>query len=293
MLSGYPKSVVLVACLFLSMTSLSVHAAATPLRFGSVALESPLLMHKRLTPLANYLSRILERPVELVLSPNISTAINNLIHDQVDLAFLTPAAYVRTHQISQTVPLVKARIGDHATFRLAIISRANGPVKIVDDLKGRRFAFGDRRALLQRATLYSAGLKLEDFDQYDFLDHLDNVIRAVLHGAFDGGIVAETAARKWESRGLRIIYLSPELPSFNISASRRLDETTRARIKAALLRLDVRKPGDRAVIKSIDPEYTGFLPANDADYDIVRTLIRPYETDATSTTEKPPSPPGG
>ena len=60
-----------------------------------------------------------------------------------------------------------------------------------------------------------------------------------------------------------------------------------------MLRLDVRKPGDRAVIKSIDPEYTGFLPANDADYDIVRTLIRPYETDATSTTEKTPSPPGG
>ena len=291
--SSYPKSVVLIACLFFSMTSLGAQTAVTPLRFGSVALESPLVMHKRLTPLANYLSRVLERPVELVLSPNISTAIDNLIHDQVDIAFLTPAAYVRTHQISQTEPLVKARIGDHASFRLAIISRADGPVNTVDDLKGRRFAFGDRRALLQRATLYSAGLKLEDFDRYDFLDHLDNVIRAVLHGAFDGGVVAEIAARKWETRGLRIIYLSPELPSFNISASRRLDETTTARIKEALLRLDIRQPGDRAVIKSIDPEYTGFLPANDADYDIVRSLIQPYETDAAPTTEEIPSPPGG
>ena len=49
--------------------------ADNELVFGSVAMDIPAVMHKRLKPLTMYLSEALKRPIELKLSPNRGAAI--------------------------------------------------------------------------------------------------------------------------------------------------------------------------------------------------------------------------
>ena len=157
-----------------------------------------------------------------------------------------------------------------------IVVKQDSPITSVQDLVGKRFAFGDRAALLQRAVVVGSGISLDQFSEYKFIGHYDNIVRAVMNGDFDAGILKDTMAYKWNGKGIRILYSSPELPPYNITASRNVDDALLAKLRKAFLSLDENKPADALVIKAVDKRYDGFAPTSDAEYDIVRQLVRPF-----------------
>jgi len=265
--------------LVVGLISLANTAMATQkgLKFGSVAMDVPADMHRRLTPLTQYLSHIIGRPVTLKLSKNMPAAIHAISHQSVDLAYLTPVAYIRAHAGGQARLVVKTVTRGKPSFKLMIITRQDSPIKNIQGLVGKRFAFGDPAALLQRATVVGAGMPLEKFSRYKFLGHYDNIVRAVMRRDFDAGIVKDTMAYKWQSKGIRILYSSPDLPPYNITASRAIDDTTLEKLKQAFLSLDVTHASDRLIIKALDKKYDGFAPTSDQEYDVVRQLIKPFK----------------
>jgi phosphonate transport system substrate-binding protein len=246
------------------------------LLFGSVAMDIPAVMHKRLKPLTRYLSDKLGRPVSLKLSPNMGAAINEVAEKKVDLAYLTPVAYLKAHAKGGAKIIAKTVTKGKASFQLMIVVKEDSPYKTVADLKGKRFAFGDKRALLQRAAVVGAGIKMEDFSDYKFIGHYDNIARAVLNGDFDAGILKDTMAFQWQGKGLRILAESPALPPYNIAANGDIDDATLAKLKDAFLTLDKNNPEHLKVIKAIDKKYDGFAATSDAEYDVVRELIKPF-----------------
>lgn len=246
------------------------------LLFGSVAMDIPAVMHKRLKPLTRYLSNKLGRPVSLKLSPNMGAAINEVAEKKVDLAYLTPVAYLKAHAKGDAKIVAKTVTKGKASFQLMIVVKEDSPYKTVADLKGKRFAFGDKRALLQRAAVVGAGIKMEDFSEYKFIGHYDNIARAVLNGDFDAGILKDTMAFQWQGKGLRILAESPALPPYNIAANGNIDEDTLAKLKDAFLTLDKNNPEHLKVIKAVDKKYDGFAATSDAEYDVVRELIKPF-----------------
>ncbi len=253
------------------------HHTAHTLFFGSVAMDIPAEMHRRLRPLTEYLSAEMKRPVQLRLSSDLNAAANEVADGRVDIAYLTPMAYIKAQRAGGARPVVKTVTRGEKSFRLMLVVRNDSPVKSVKDLAGRRFAFGDPAAILQRAVLVNAGLKLEQLGSYKFIGHYDNIARGVANGDFDAGILKDTTAYEWERKGLRILHQSPELPPYNIAVGRQVDEATRNALRQALLRLDPRNPSHRAVIESLDKSYDGFAPTSDAEYDVVRRLVRPFE----------------
>lgn len=251
--------------------------ARQELSLGAVAMDIPAVMHQRLKPLANYLTQELGRPVRLQLSPDLSKAASDVAAGNVDITYLTPIAYVKAQAAGNVYILAKTVTKGRNAFRLMLVVRADSPIRTVQELAGKRFAFGDHAALLQRAVVVNAGMRLEQFSAYRFLGHYDNIARGVVSGDFDAGIVKDTTAFQWEKKGLRIIYASPELPPYNITVGRQVNEPLRRAIQAALLRLDTANPEHRAVIKAMDENYDGFVPASDADYDVVRVLVKPFQ----------------
>lgn len=247
-----------------------------PLLFGSVAMDSPVVMQRRLQPLTTYLGNALGRPVVLRLSTDMPGAINALARGDVDFAYLTPVAYVDAHERGNAQIVVRTVTDQRPTFKLMIVVREDSPIHSVEDLAGKRFAFGDPAALLQRAVVVGAGMPLQRLGEFAFVDHYDNVVRGVLVGDYDAGIVLENTARRWQGRGLRVLYSSDELPPYNIAASAGLDEATLTTLRQALLRLDSMNPEFKPVITALAQSYTGFAAATDGDYDIVRTLIKPF-----------------
>jgi len=250
--------------------------AADTLVFGSVAMDIPAEMHKRLTPLIGYLSAELGMPVQLQLSPNMGDAIDQVATGRVDLAYLTPVAYLDSHAKGNTRLVVKTVTKGRDAFQLMIVTRADGPIRTLDDLRGGSFAFGDRKALLQRAVVVGAGLPLEDLQEVAFIGHYDNIVRGVMAGDFDAGILKDTKAYEWENKGLRILYASAPLPPYNISVRDGLDPALYQRIKAAFLKLDASNPEHRPVIKGLNRNYDGFAETSDSEYDVVRRLVKPF-----------------
>lgn len=266
-------------CLFLmQILAIQVRAADdSPLRFGSVAMDSPAVMQQRLLPLTSYLSKTLGRPVVLKLSTDMPGAIKALVSDEVDFAYLTPVAYIDAHSRAPSRLVVKVVTDKQPSFRLMIVVREGSPLHKVEDLAGKRFAFGDRAALLQRAVVVGAGMPLERLGGYGFLDHYDNVVRGVLVGDYDAGIVIDSTARRWVGRGIRILYSSQDLPPYNIAASARLDGATLAKLRDALLRLDPANPEQKRIIAALGETNSGFAASSDAEYDVVRKLIKPFK----------------
>lgn len=263
--------------LALVITPMAVAASSDPIRLGSVAMDIPAQMDKRLTPLTNYLSAALGRPVILSLSPNMATAISEIVEGNVDLAYLTPVAYVTSQKKGNTRVVVKVVTRGQGSFQLMIVTREDSPIHTVADLAGRSFAFGDQGALLQRAVVVGAGMPLDKLGNHDFLGHYDNIVRAVLHRNFDAGILVDAAALKWQGKGIRIVHRSAPLPPYNISASSKLDPALLTRVQEALLQLDANKPEHQPIIKALDDSCSGFAPTSDAEYDVIRQLIKPFQ----------------
>lgn len=240
-------------------------------------MDVPAAMHQRLKPLTDYLSRTLKRPVALKLSPELSAAADDVATGKVDIAYLTPVAYIKAHKKGDVRLAAKTITKGEQSFRLMLLVRHDSPIKTVRDLAGKNFAFGDQAAILQRAVVVNAGIKLEELGSYKFIGHYDNIARGVANGDFDAGILKDTSAFEWEKKGLRVIHASPQLPPYNIVVGRHVSEPLHHKIKQAFLALKASNPKHHEVLMAIDPSYDGFAPTTDAEYDVVRQLVKPFE----------------
>ena len=266
--------------ILLAMGTLTMptRAAELPeLKFGSVAMDIPAEMHRRLKPLTKYLTEVLGQPVTLQLSPDMPAAIKEVSSGNVDFSYLTPVAYLKAKKSGNVQLIVKTVTQKTPSFQLMIVVKDGSPIKTVQDLAGKTFAFGDAAAILQRAVVVGAGMPMEKLGEHKFIGHYDNIARGVLNGDFDAGVVKDTTAIKFKPQGLRVIYGSPPLPPYNIVASSKADPKLVEQVRAAFLKLDVSKPEHKAVLESLDPSYDGFVAVTDQEYDVVRELIKPFE----------------
>ncbi len=252
-------------------------ALHTGLKFGVIPLEAPAAMHRRFQPLTEYLTQSLGRKVDLVVGLDFMQTLRDLEDGVTDLAFLTPTTYIEAHQKYGALLLVKALRKGLPYTHAAIVARSGEGIERLEDLRGKRFAFGDRMStssyLIPRSMLAEAGVLLEDLKDHAFLGHHDDVARAVLAGEYDAGGLMESTAGKFLEQGLKVLKTSAEVPEFNICASKSLDAGTLESIKKALIALDRRNAGHEQVLTMIDKDYTGFAFAEDGDYDGVRRLM--------------------
>jgi phosphonate transport system substrate-binding protein len=259
------------------MESPPARAEAQEIKFGSVAMDIPAEMHRRLKPLTKYLTDSLQVPVSLRLSPDMPNAIKEVSTAAVDLSYLTPVAYIKAKAKGDVQLIAKTVTQGQGSFQLMIVVRADSPIKQVEDLAGKTFAFGDVAAILQRAVVVGAGMPLEKLGEYKFIGHYDNIARGVKNGDFDAGILKDTTAFKWEKDGLRILHASAPLPPYNIVASSKMDAKMVEKVRAAFLKLDGKNPEHEAVIHALDASYNGFAATSDKEYDVVRQLVAPFE----------------
>ena len=272
-----PIKIIVSLFLVLSFSNMSIQAQErNELVLGSVAMDIPAVMHARLRPLTTYLSKELGVAVNLKLSPNMGAAINEAANANVDLAYLTPVAYLKAHDKGNAKIIAKTVTNGKSSFQLMIVVKEDSPIKTIEGLAGKSFAFGDPKALLQRAVVVNSGIELEQFKDYKFIGHYDNIARAVAIGDFDAGILKDTTAFKWQNKGLRILYRSPDLPPYNIAVTSRVSDDMANKLKNAFLKLDGKTPEHLQVIKALDKKYDGFADTSDAEYDIVRKLIVPF-----------------
>jgi phosphate/phosphite/phosphonate ABC transporter binding protein len=252
-------------------------ASSDLLRMGIIPLESPAIMFRKFSPLAEYLSKKLNRRVDLRVAVDFQGAIEDIGTGVTQFCFMTPSTYIEAH-MKYGVSVMGKALRDGKPFQHSvIIARDDSPVNEIKDLKGRSFAFGDLHStsshIVPRAMLLDEGVDVKDLQSYNYLGHHDDVAKAIMKGDFDAGAVMESIAYKYKSQGIKFVKISDEIPEFNICISKNIDASILEKLKEAFISLSPDSAEGTAILKAINESYTGFVESSDDEYDVIKKMM--------------------
>ena len=242
--------------LFISILVIGMEwgAAADPLVFGVLETEAPSVMHKRFEPLLENLKKRLGVDVELELAHNRQEVLENLLNGTFDLGCLSSSTYVMAKRIApKSLQLIAGVERDHnrGDEQMAIVVRKDSPLNTINELRGKRFAFGPYQSplsyylpyylLTQKGILAS----LKSFDTLGTRE--ESVAKRVIMGSYDAGAVPLSIARLYKKH-LKTIARSEVISDSAIVVNRNIDPKVRKLI-GSFFRVKVRKRGSRNLSK--------------------------------------------
>ncbi len=239
--------------------------------FGIVPLEAALVMKRKFEPLIKYLSDSLGIKLGSLVASSYEDSVEDIGKGVAMIGYMTPSTYLSAAKKYGVKPLVFAVKNGSPTYKSVIIAAKNSPINNINDLKGKKVAFGAQMStgstLVPKAMIKSAGIKLEDLSSYDYLGGHDVVLKAVAEGEFDAGCVMDSVAEENKST-IKVIASSDPIPQFPICINADVDKESETKIKNILMSIT-----DLNVLKSIDQGYTSFIEAKESDFNnIAKTL---------------------
>ena len=272
--------------LVVAITSLAIPAAvpaapaAEPLRLG-VGLFQPDKDKNDATyrPLADYLSRALERPVQLRTVDSWEGLAKSLANGETDIALMGPWGYVLAngHAGAQAVATILYD-GKPEYFAIMVTHPASG-IESIADLEGWTFAFGDKGStsgyLIPLHHLMTLGITPESyFGKVLHTAHQaieTQVTQRVLDAGADynrnrNAMIAQGLIRAEDSK---IFWTSAPLPNDAVALRKELadDADFVARLRAALVGVGPALAQQSALLP---PHYTGFVESDNGFYKPIR-----------------------
>lgn len=248
--------------------------------FGFDLRSSPREDARQYRPLLDYLQRKTGYTFKLRFTPKDSSIIQDLDSNIVQFAALGAVSYIKARKHHKIKPLVRGlNIMGKDKYRSVFVVPTSSSISRLDDIKGKRFAFGNRFStqghLIARIVFYKHQIKLSDLKSYQFTGSHINCLNSVLLHVSDicamQDVMAENAARQDK---VKIIYRSDWYPSSGIMANQQVPSTVVRRVKAALLDF---RPNDRDAKGLYRWDKTemakGFVEARDQDYAYLRGWI--------------------
>ena len=231
----------------------------------------------RFAPLTDYLSTKTSREIICKISKDYQDHIDKIGNDEVDIAYLGPASYVKVTENYGLKPiLVRLEINGTPSFRGVIVTRKSSAITTLKDLLGKRFAFGDPNSTMSHLVplfmLYEAGINKNNLAGYKFLDSHHNVALGVLVGDFDAGAVKEEVFYKYKERGLKDLQWTPKISEHIFVVRSSLPKKTITELRNALLSLRY-EADSKSIMSSIKNNMTALVPAKDEDYKNLRNIL--------------------
>ena len=149
--------------------------------------------------------------------------------------------------------------------------KADSDITQIGQLRGRTFAFGNKRSTLGRYypqyELSNVGLTARSLARFEYLGRHDKVGRAVASGEFDAGALSESTFKKLVKKGIPIRAIAKfPAPTKPWVARAGMSPRVRQALTQALLRMN-----DPKALKAL--RANGFMVVTDAEFDGVRKAI--------------------
>jgi phosphonate transport system substrate-binding protein len=251
--------------------SLYLNAKDT-LYFGAITTIRPEIVKKHFQPLLDYLSEKLDKKVIFATGLNYDDTIDKFVKGIFDLGYIGPSPYILATRKDKNALKLLAGVetNNEPYFYAIIVARKDSNISKLEDLAGKRFAFGSRRSTLSFYLpfymLEKRGL-IEKLKYYDILGRHDIVAKNVIMGNYDAGGIKESVANKYQ-RYLKRVAVSEPIVDFAIVAHRSMDSNLSKEIQKILFELK-----DKKILNSIKKGMTGFGPRKDSDYDKLREIM--------------------
>jgi phosphonate transport system substrate-binding protein len=227
-------------------------------------------------PLQSYLANAMGRPVKIVSPDTYGDAVAELADGSYDFACLGALVYMRAHAKYGVIPLVQ-RVTDR-TYHTLFITGAGSSIRSLQDLRGRRFAFGDIDStsghLMAAYELIQAGIHPETDLKFRYSGSHPATAALVQAGVVDAGAIDATvfdfliAGGKVDPRKVRVFYTSEPYVDYVWVAGKDLPRTEQEKFSRALLSL--REGSDDAILKVLRGRH--FVVANDDEYKRMRQI---------------------
>jgi len=217
--------------------------------------------------------------IRVVVYDTYEGAVEALVKGEIDFSRTGPASYIHAKQKNPGVRLLAMETKDRAAakrvFRGVICVHKDSSIDSIEDLAGKRFAFGSKTSTIGRylaqELLIKNGIKRTDLEGASYLGRHDRVGLAVARGTFDAGALKESTFKKLVAAGEPLRQLTSFENVTKPWMSRPgLSTSSYDALRAALL--DLR---DAAALGALKKD--GFLPAEDRHYDPIRAAIKAAE----------------
>jgi len=235
-------------------------------------------INRKFKPLAEFIAARLKRDVEIRVGETYQKHIQAVGKNEVDIAFMGPASYVTLVERFGPRPLLaRLSVNGRPVIRGHIVTRRDSRIRALPDLKGKRFAFGNRAStmsyLVPRYVLARAGVDLGSLGDYRFFRSHEDVAVAVLAGDADAGAMKAETFEKYWNRGLRSIKTTPGVSEHLFVTRADLSPALISRIRQAMLAVRLGVPNGRKILHSLRPNATALVPVTDADYEYLRKIL--------------------
>ena len=241
-----------------------------PVTIGLLPDENAEVLLSRFEPVRARLEKTLGRPVKVSIpSLEVSYTYDDLVDQFVDgkiqVAYFGGLSFVRALSRTPTVPVAMRK--KDTRFRSYFIARSEKKVGSLEDLKGRRFAFGSTSStsghLMPRYFLKENGIDPEkDFDgPSQFSGAHDKTIEWVVSGRVDAGVLNSAVfdrylrERKIDPEQVEVVWVTPGYADYIWAAREDVPIEVREQIVEFFVNLTPGINEDETVLRTLSAKY--------------------------------------
>ncbi len=235
---------------------------------------------REFAPLAELLSRELNRPVRIETDKDFNSFMYRVYAGEFDLVHLNQLQYVHAHEKSGYRVIAKTCDNPSCTISAIIITRRDSRLTKIGDLRHKTIAFGDPGAMvshiLARSVLSDSRLMPGEYKAI-FTKNPPNALLAVYNGEVDAAGVGTSALqqpeilRRIDIRQLRVLAESRPIPHLPVAVRGDLDAGLVRHIQQFLTTLSRRADGREALARI---GIQRFEAADDDQYAFVTNLVK-------------------
>jgi phosphonate transport system substrate-binding protein len=257
----------------------TLHIAVIPAR-------APAEQEKSMKALADYLSKTVGRPVSFQIAQNYDAAVDWLVKEEVEIAYLGPLTYVKAHaRNSQLEPIVAPidMLTGRPWYTSVILANTASGISTLTDLKGKRFSFVSPSStsgyLVPSAQLLKLGLNSQhDFAEVNYAGSHDKAITVLVSGAVDAVAVDKAVYLRVQKEGklpsntYKVLWESDPIPTPPIVVSKNLPSQLVTDLKKAFIN------APDGMLDVAGAQSAGYTLVGDTDYESIRQLQTSLES---------------
>ena len=249
-----------------------------PIRLGLIPSEGGTDIVERFKPVITQLEKELGRPVEAFSATEYMGIITAMKNKQVDVVYFGPKSYVEANRIAGAVAVAKElNLDGLAGYYGIIVTHKDSGIASLTDAKGKGFGFTTPNStsgflVPSIGIIEETGMSADEyFGEVSYTGTHGNAVRAVLARDLEVAATNTLDLRAMEQSGLDSsnlveIWRSPMIPAGLIAVRDDLPESFHRQVADALVALSEDEDAMEQMARG------GFVPATDADYDIIRVL---------------------
>ena len=262
-------------------TPASNPSISKPLRVAVIPAQSSATQQEKLQPLVEYLQTILKRPVDFQVTKNYAGAVDLIVKEDVDMAYLGPLTYIKAHNRNPhikplVIPIDKA--SGRPWYKSVIVANTNRNIKSLPDLKGKRFAFVSPSStsgfMIPMSGLQSANINpTRDFTKIRYSVSHEKAKQYLADGVVDAIANDKSSFLRSQKSGIlaaakyKVIWESQPIPAPPIVINtKNVSLETVKQLEKALIDAPV------GVVDVTGAESAGYTLGKDADFEEIRRI---------------------